>query len=97
MVLCASPRYLDEHGRPEHPRDLAGHQVFAYSYWSAGNDRTFPGPDGEVSVRVCPRLHGNSGDTRRTAALEHQGIILQPGCLVGPEIRFGQLVELMPD
>jgi DNA-binding transcriptional LysR family regulator len=97
MVLCASPGYLDTHGKPEHPHDLATHQIFAYSYWSTGDDWTFRGPDGEASVRVNPRIHTNSGDTCRTAALQHQGIILQPDFLVGPDLKRGALVELMPD
>lgn len=97
MVLCASPGYLQAHGRPAHPHELAGHQVVAYSYWSTGDDWTFRGPEAEVSVRVIPRIHTNSGDTCRTAALEHQGIILQPDFLVGPDLKRGALVELMPD
>lgn len=96
MRLCASPRYLEVHGVPEHPRDLAGHQVFAYSYWSTGNDWTFQGLNGDVTVRVNPRIHTNSGDTCRSAALQHQGIILQPDFLVGPDLKLGALVELLP-
>lgn len=96
MVLCASPQYLQVHGVPDHPRDLSAHRVFAYSYWSTGNDWTFRGPEGEVTVRVSPRIHTNSGDTCRTAALQHQGIILQPDFLVGADLRRGALVELMP-
>jgi DNA-binding transcriptional LysR family regulator len=26
VVLCASPEYLDRHGRPQHPNDLLGHE-----------------------------------------------------------------------
>lgn len=96
MRLCASPQYLDAHGAPQHPRDLAGHQVFAYSYWSAGDDWTFRGPDGEVTVRVNPRIHSNSGDTCRIAALQHQGIVLQPDFLVGHDLVRGTLIELLP-
>lgn len=44
-----------------------------------------------------PRIHTNSGDTCRTAALEHQGVILQPDFLVGPDLKRGALIELMPD
>lgn len=97
MVLCASPSYLAARGLPEHPRDLATHPVFAYSYWSTGNDWTFHGPEGAVTVRVNPRIHTNSGDTCRTAALQHQGIILQPDFLVGADLQRGALVELLPD
>lgn len=96
MVLCAAPAYLDAHGIPAHPHELATHAVFAYSYWSTGDDWTFEGPDGPVSVRVEPRIHTNSGDTCREAALQGQGIVLQPDFLVGPDLRAGRLVELMP-
>lgn len=96
MVLCASPAYLDARGTPVHPRELASHAVFAYSYWSTGDDWTFDGPDGAVTVRVEPRIHTNSGDTCREAALQGQGIVLQPDFLVGPDLREGRLVELMP-
>ena len=27
VVLCATPEYLDEHGRPKHPHDLAAHDT----------------------------------------------------------------------
>lgn len=97
MVLCASPGYLAVHGTPTHPRELVDHQVLAYSYWTTGDDWRFTGPGGEVSVRVQPRIHTNSGDTCRIAALDGQGIILQPDFLVGPDLQAGTLVELMPD
>ena len=97
IVLCASPGYLAAHGTPVHPRELAGHQVLAYTYWSGGDDWRFRGPEGEVAVRVQPRIHTNSGDTCRAAALEDQGIVLQPDFLVGPDLRRGTLVEVMPE
>ena len=97
IVLCASPGYLATHGTPTHPSDLAGHQILAYSYWAAGDDWRFNGPDGEVSVKVSPRIHTNSGDTCRAAALEGQGIVLQPDFLVGPDLKQSELVELMPE
>jgi DNA-binding transcriptional LysR family regulator len=96
IVLCASPGYLAAHGSPVHPHELAGHQVLSYSYWAGGDNWRFSGPDGEVEVRVHPRIHTNSGDTCRAAALDDQGIILQPDFLVGPDLRRGTLVELMP-
>lgn len=96
VVLCASPGYLAAHGTPVHPHELAGHQVLSYSYWTGGDAWRFTGPDGEVEVHVHPRIHTNSGDTCRAAALEDQGVILQPDFLVGPDLRRGTLVELMP-
>ena len=96
IVACAAPAYIARHGMPAHPHDLARHQVFSYAYWSGGDDWAFTGPDGEARVRVTPRMHTNSGDTCRIAALQGQGVILQPDFLVGDDLRRGDLVELMP-
>jgi len=96
VVLCASPQYLKKHGTPKHPRDLADHALISYTYWSGGDEWTFSGPQGAVSVKVRSRIHANNGDTCRTAALAHQGIILQPDFLIGDDLRNGTLVELLP-
>lgn len=97
MVLCASPRYLEQHGTPHHPHELGEHSILAYSYWSDKDEWQFAGPEGPVSVRTRPCLTTNSGDTCRTAALAHQGVILQPSFLVNEDIEAGALIELMPD
>jgi len=96
IVVCASPGYLALHGTPTQPQELAKHQVLAYRYWSGGDDWRFDGPGGAVTVRVNPRIRTNSGDTCRAAALEDQGIVLQPDFLVGDDLNRGTLVELMP-
>ncbi|MDO8769673.1 MAG: LysR family transcriptional regulator [Burkholderiaceae bacterium] len=97
MVLCASPTYLQTHGRPVLPSELAAHAVISYSYWSTRDEWHFEGPQGQVSVKTHPCIHTNSGDTCRAAALAHQGIILQPSFLVGDDLAAGTLVELMPE
>lgn len=97
MVLCASPQYLEEHGTPRHPLELARHQVLAYTLLATGESWRFDGPKGPVAVKVTPRLHSNSGDTCRAAALGHQGVILQPDFLIADDLRSGRLVEVLPD
>jgi DNA-binding transcriptional LysR family regulator len=96
MVLCASPKYLQRHGTPAHPADLAHHAVIAYTLLSMGDRWEFDGPQGPVSVTVVPRLRTNSGDTCCAAALQHQGFVLQPTFLVGPHLATGALVEVLP-
>ncbi|HEX6362404.1 MAG TPA: substrate binding domain-containing protein, partial [Albitalea sp.] len=97
MVLCASPRYLAEQGTPRHPHELAEHAVMAYSYLATKDEWHFDGPEGRVSVRTQPWIRTNSGDTCRTAALDHRGVVLQPDFMVGEDVRAGRLVELLPD
>ncbi|MET3134674.1 DNA-binding transcriptional LysR family regulator [Oxalobacteraceae bacterium GrIS 1.11] len=98
MILCASPHYLKEHGRPERPEDIARHEVVSYTYWSSRDEWEFTGPDGAVeSVKTRPRLHVNSGDSCVAAALQHHGMIMQPDFLVYEALRAGSLVRLLPE
>ncbi|GAB3759775.1 LysR family transcriptional regulator [Ramlibacter monticola] len=96
MVLCASPEYLRRHGTPAHPSEIAAHTVFAYTLLAMGEQWAFEGPEGPVSVKVAPRMRTNSGDTCVAAALQHQGIVLQPSFMVGHHLRAGTLVEVLP-
>lgn len=97
MIACASPQYLAQHGTPTHPGELAQHEVISYSYFAARDEWTFTAPDDTpIVVRIHARIHANNGDTCRAAALDHQGIILQPDFIVADDLRRGDLVELMP-
>lgn len=96
LVLCAAPDYLARRGEPLHPYDLLQHDVISYSQFSSGENWRFTGPDGEVSVKVAPRVRTNSGDTCRAAALQGQGIALQPTFIVGADLAQGLLREIMP-
>jgi DNA-binding transcriptional LysR family regulator len=95
-VLCASPEYLRRHGTPSHPRELAQHAVSAYTLLAMGEQWTFEGPEGSVSVKVSPRMRTNSGDTCVAAALQHRSVVLQPSFMVGLHLRSGALVEVLP-
>jgi DNA-binding transcriptional LysR family regulator len=96
LILCASPSYLAEHGVPAHPSELASHAVLSYTLLSMGENWTFEGPQGPVSVHVTPRMRANSGETCCAAALQHQGIVLQPSFLVGGHLLAGTLIEVLP-
>jgi DNA-binding transcriptional LysR family regulator len=82
---------------PAHPDDIARHAVFSYTLLASGDTWHFEGPQGPVSIKVAPRMRSNSGDTCCAAALQHQGIVLQPSFMVGQHLRSGALVEVLPD
>jgi DNA-binding transcriptional LysR family regulator len=89
---CRQPRGSDHRNNI-----LVVSQVAAYSYLDSGDDWPFEGPHGPVTVRVRPTMHTNNGDTCLVGALLHQGIVLQPTFLVGPDIEAGRLVEVLPE
>lgn len=97
LILCATPQYLRTHGAPQEPADLAAHPVFAYKLLATGDQWHFDGPQGPVTVKVSPRMRSNSGDSCCEAALQHQGLVLQPSFLVGKHLEAGHLVEVLPE
>lgn len=97
MVLCASPAYLKRHGTPIHPQDISEHNVISYTYWTSKDEWEFTDPGGKVEVvKTRPRFHANSGDTCVAAALQDQGIVMQPDFLVYDALREGKLKSLLP-
>lgn len=96
VVLCAAPAYLKRQPKLRSIKDIAAHPVIAYSYWSGGDVWAFEGPDGPAEVVTQARLRSNSGDTCLAAALAGQGLILQPDFIVGPDLKAGRLVEVLP-
>jgi DNA-binding transcriptional LysR family regulator len=98
MMLCASPAYLKRHGTPKQPHDIADHNVISYTYWSSKDEWEFTHANGRVEVvKTRPRLHANSGDTCVAAALQDQGIVMQPDFLVYDALCKGKLKQLMKD
>jgi DNA-binding transcriptional LysR family regulator len=97
ILLCASPAYLERHGRPAVPADLAAHSCLAYTYGPTRDDWIFNGPDGEIRVHVQSRFRVNNGDAIQQAMLQGLGIALQPCFIASGDLRAGRLVELLPD
>ncbi len=94
-VLCASPGYLRERGAPAVPADLARHDCVVYTH--VGSEWHLVSDDGRPhAVRVRPVLQTNNGDTATQAALAGMGIVWQPTFLIGPHLRAGRLVPILP-
>ncbi len=96
LVLCASPRYLQQAAPIRALDDIVQHAVIGYTYLATGEQWRFSGPQGARSIEVRPRLRSNSGDTCRAAALADQGVIFQPTFLVGEDLQAGRLVQILP-
>lgn len=97
MVLCASPGYLEEHGMPEHPADLARHRVLQYD---AGGSQPLKmrDTDGRVyPVAGQPRIVANNGDFLRDMAAAGHGIYMTPSFIAWEALRDGKLVALLED
>lgn len=97
-VLCASPDYLDRHGTPAHPDELAAHQLIGFKDLSA---RDLVGPDGEIGqfdpFQSARRLILDDGISQKAATVAGAGISLNSLWSVHSELASGSLVQVLPD
>lgn len=97
LLLCASPLYLAKHQPLSHPSDLRHHQCLGFLHTELRTHWTFQSPEGEITVPVSGQFMSDSGEALLAAALQHQGIMLQPAELVEKAIAQGHLIQLLPD
>ena len=95
-VICASPAYLDAHGRPESVEALSGHRRIGYAYETERSWR-FESARGPVRVGVPIGHRSNNGDVTRELLLAGLGIALLPTFLVADELRAGRLETILAD
>jgi LysR family transcriptional activator of dmlA len=96
-VLCASPDYLERHGRPQALADLTRHQCIAIRERDQDFGRwKLTGPAGAETVRVSGPLSTNNGELVHQWAIDGHGIILRSIWDVGPSLADGRLVRVLP-
>lgn len=95
-VVCASPRYLSVHGRPETPADLKNHDCLVYSNAPDPDRWTYIESDGSRQmVDVNAVMSASSGDFLANAAAHGMGLIHQPTFIASEAIRRGNLVPVL--
>ncbi len=92
-VLCASPKYLQQAGRPKSLTDLERYNCLlagAQDVWR------LEGPEGHVQARVRGNIRSNSAEFVREALLAGLGIALRSRWDIGPELASGALEVVLP-
>ncbi len=98
ILLVGAPAYFAAHGKPKHPRDLASHRGFQYSYTRGGNTWRFRhGRHGEFAQSVPRQLQANNAEVFAAALRSGMGLALQPEFLVWEDLRDGVLETAMDD
>ncbi|HYH17305.1 MAG TPA: LysR family transcriptional regulator [Azospirillum sp.] len=96
-AVCASPSYLERHGWPQTPEDLANHQCLLYTNVPLAEQWQFRVNGETRTVRVSGSLYANNGDILLSAAIAGRGIVVSPTFLCGPALSAGQLRCLLFD
>ena len=96
-VICASPGFLTDHGRPRHPADLSRAPIIATS--SIGQPRSWPFLEaGEpISVRPEPRLVVSANQAAITAAAMGLGLTRILSYQVASKVAAGELEIVLAD
>jgi len=94
----AAPAYLERHGRPSHPFDLATHKCLCYAYLATPDVWHFTNAAGEpASVRPGGPLRVNNGDAMMPALLAGLGIAVLPDFIVREALADGRLETILTD
>ena len=96
-VVVASPAYLQRHGTPMSPGELASHQAIIYPRPGGGESFTFRKAAEEVSVALQGRLKVTSVDGLREAVNCGLGLAISTVWAFSPELRSGKVVEILED
>lgn len=94
-VVCASPAYLREYGKPTQPEQLALHNCLTHSYY--GSVWLLERDNEPVNVAVKGNISANDATSLVQATLAGAGVSLLPTYLAAPFIRSGQLQALLPE
>ncbi len=93
-ILCAAPAYLAEHGTPATLADLGRHRLLAAVQQLPWR---LEGPEGAVVVDGSSAVRTNSSEVARDLGLAGLGIALRSTWDIGPALRDGSLVRILPD
>jgi DNA-binding transcriptional LysR family regulator len=96
-VVVATPSYLQRHGTPMSPGELAGHQAVIYTRGDGGASWTFRKAAAEVSVVLQGRLKVTQAEGLREAVNCDMGFAVSSEWLFSPELRSGQVVPILED
>jgi len=97
MRACASPAYLQKHGMPRTPADLANHECLGFLHWGREGVWRLDGDTVDENVLRAGRFRANNGQALKAAALRGFGLVLQPEVLLAREIASGELVPVLDD
>ncbi len=93
-LLVASPAYLDKHGTPRSPAELAKHAHIRYSGLNDGDTLTLFGPHGPEMVALRPTFRANNTLSLLAAIEAGVGIGGAQRPLIAEQLATGALVQM---
>jgi LysR family transcriptional regulator for bpeEF and oprC len=99
FVTCASPSYLEKHGRPTHPRDLLEHRCI--NYFSSKTGKTYDWDyfrgDEKLLIPAPACLAVNDSTAYMSAGLAGLGVLQMSTYMVEPYLKTKELELVLED
>jgi DNA-binding transcriptional LysR family regulator len=95
--LVGSPTYVNRHGRPKHPLQLAQHRCISYGYATTTEIWRFTKGGRSASVRPSGPLRVNNGDAMMPALIAGTGVGILPEFILRDALAAKRLERLLPD
>ncbi|MFT3706064.1 MAG: LysR family transcriptional regulator [Archangium sp.] len=97
IVLCASPAYLRQHGRPRRPAELAKHRAIVFGEPKPRDAWTFVRDGKRVQASLAASLVTNGGELIRGLAISGAGVAVLPSFLARRALAEETLEQLLPE
>lgn len=99
-VVCASPEYWAQHGKPKKPEAIKDHNCLTYRFefgtaaalWQFRNDEGLA-----IDIPVTSNFQTNNGEALRLAALSGLGVALLPAWSVKEHLISGTLERVLSE
>ncbi len=95
-LLVAAPSYLQRHGAPTLPQDLAQHRCLSHANFGKSVWHLARGNESE-KVSVVSPFSANESTALMKAAIAGGGIAMLPTYLANPNVAMGALQVVLPD
>lgn len=95
QVVVASPDYLERHGTPQQPEDLAEHNCMRFNFRRAEPNWPFLRDGQTFSLQVCGNIACSSGEALAQLARVGAGIARIGEFSVAEDLQRGDLVPLL--
>lgn len=96
-LTVATPDYLQRHGHPKSPQDLAQHNCLQFNLLSTQNLWTYERDGQHHDVRIQGNAQSNNSEAIREMVLGGLGISLSPVWLFSEDLKEGRVVALLQD
>lgn len=97
-LLCAAPAYLEQHGQPQHPDELATHNGLFYQLFDITHDNwSFSRAGEDFTIRMRGDRAANDGDLVRRWCVAGHGVAVKSCLDVAADLLAGHLLPVIPE